>query len=37
MELIRDHFRANIFYNFRHGLSRQECIDELKPLFIELV
>ena len=33
MELTRDHFRATIFYNFRRGLSRQECIDELKALF----
>ena len=33
MELTREHFRAIIFYNFRRGLSRQECIDELKSLF----
>ena len=33
MELTREHFRSMIFYNFRHGLSRQECIDELKSLF----
>ena len=33
IELTREHFRANIFYNFRCGLSRQECIDELKSLF----
>ena len=26
----REHFRAIIFHNFRRGLSRQECIDELK-------
>ena len=30
MELSREHFRAISFYNFRRGLSRQECIDELK-------
>ena len=33
MELTREHFRSIIFYNFRGGLSRQECIDELKTLF----
>ena len=33
MELIREQFRAIIFHNFRSGLSRQECIDELKSLF----
>ena len=33
MELIREHFRAIIFHNFRRGLSRQECIDELKFLY----
>ena len=33
MELIRKDFRAIIFHNFRRGLSRQECIDELKSLF----
>ena len=27
-----EHFRALIFDNFR-GLSREECIDELKSLF----
>ena len=32
MELTREHFRAIIFYNLRRGLSRQECIDELKSL-----
>ena len=33
MELTREHFRSIIFYNFRGGLSRQECIDEPKSLF----
>ena len=33
MDLIRNHFRWIIFYNFRRGLSRQECIDELRSLF----
>lgn len=33
MELTREHFRAIIFHNFRRGLSRQECIDELKSLY----
>ena len=29
MELKREHFRAIIFYNFRRGLTKQQCIDEL--------
>ena len=33
MELTREHFRAIVLYNFRRGLSRQECVDELKTLF----
>ena len=33
MELIPEHFRSIIFYNFRRGLSRQECTDALKSLF----
>ena len=33
IELTRGHFRSITFYNFRRGLSRQECIDELKSLF----
>ena len=33
MELIREHFRSILFYNFRRGLSRQECINEFKSLF----
>ena len=32
MELTLEQFRALIFYNFRRGLLRQECIDE-KSLF----
>ena len=27
MELKREHFRAIIFYNFRRGLTQQQCID----------
>ena len=27
MELTRENFRAMIYYDFRRGLSRQECID----------
>ena len=33
MELNREHFRANIFYNFRRGLTQQQCIDELNSIF----
>ena len=33
MKLIRKYFRAIILYNFRRGLSRQECIAELTSLF----
>ena len=33
MELIREHFRAIIYHNFRSELSRQEYIDELKCLY----
>ena len=33
MELNREHFRAIIFYNFRHGLTQQQCIDELNSIF----
>lgn len=33
MELTREHFRAMIFYDFRRGLSRQECIDQLSSTF----
>ena len=31
MELNREHFRAIIFYNFRCGLTQQQCTDELNP------
>ena len=33
MELNRERFRAIIFYNFRHGLTQQQCIDELNSIF----
>ena len=33
MELTREHFRSIIFYNFRRGLSHQQCIDELKCFY----
>lgn len=33
MELTREHFRAIIFHNFRRGLTRQECADELNSLY----
>ena len=33
MELIHEHFHAITFHNFRCGLLRQECIDELKFLY----
>ena len=33
MELTREHFRAIIFHNFRRGLSRQECFDELNSFY----
>ena len=33
MELIREHFRAIIFHNFRRGLPRQECINALNFLY----
>ena len=42
MELIREHFRTIIFYNFRRGISQQEWFDELysfysdKELFLAL-
>ena len=35
MELNREHFRSIIFYNFRRGLSRQECINERKSLYVD--
>ena len=33
MELNREHFRAIIFYNFRRGLTQQQCIHELHSIF----
>ena len=33
MESNRKHFRAIIFYNFRRGLTQQQCIDELNLIF----
>ena len=33
MELNHEHFRAIIFYNFRRGLTQQQCIDELNSIF----
>jgi histone-lysine N-methyltransferase SETMAR len=33
MELTREHYRAIIFHNFRRGLSRQGCADELSALY----
>ena len=33
MELNREHFRVIVFYNFRRGLTQQQCIDELNSLF----
>ena len=32
MELNREHFRAIIFYNFRCGLTQQQCIEELNSI-----
>ena len=33
MKLTRENFRAMIYYDFRPGLSRQECIDQLTSTF----
>ena len=33
MELNREHFSAIIFFNFRRGLTQQQCIDELNSIF----
>ena len=33
MELTYENFRAMIYYDFRRGLSRQECIDQLISTF----
>ena len=32
MELNRKDFRAIIFYNFRRGLTQQQCLDELNSI-----
>ena len=33
MELNREHFRGIIFYNFRRGLTQQQCNDGLNSIF----
>ena len=33
MVLNGEHFRAIIFYNFRRGLTQQQCIDEFNSIF----
>ena len=33
MEINREHFRGIIFYNFRCGLTQQQCIDEFNSIF----
>ena len=33
MKLNREYFRAIIFYNFRRGLTQQQCIDDLNSIF----
>ena len=33
MELNRENLRAIIYYNFRRGLSRQECFNKLASTF----
>ena len=33
MELNCEHFCPIIFYKFRHGLTLQQCIDELNSIF----
>lgn len=33
MELTRENFRAMIYYDFRRGLSQQQCIDQLTLTF----
>ena len=33
MELSREIFLTVIYYDFRRGLSRQVCIDQLIPIF----
>ena len=36
MELNREYFRAIIFYNFRCGLTQQQCIDEVNSIFSDV-
>lgn len=33
MDLTRENFRAMIFYDFRRGLTRQQCFDQLNSTF----
>ena len=33
MKLNHEHFRAIIYYNFRRGLTQQQCIDYLNLVF----
>ena len=33
MKWNHERFRAIIFYNFRHLLTQQQCIDELNSIF----
>ena len=35
MELNREYFRAIIFYNFRLGLTQQQCIDKLNSIIAD--
>ena len=32
MKLNREHIRAITFYNFRRGLTQQQCIDKLNSI-----
>ena len=36
MVLNREYFRAIIFYNFRRGLTQQQCIDKLNSISISM-
>ena len=33
VNIVNIYFRAIIFYNFRRGLTQQQCIDELNSIF----
>lgn len=33
MEITREHFRAMIFYDFRKGLTRQQCFKSIRSVF----